>query len=77
MDIKHRIWNRCLNKNHSGSYSVCCDLIINRKKSIMNFYDKISFSLSRKQEKLINIVKFIRQNDTKGFQHLNAKEGDL
>ncbi len=77
MEIKHRIWNRCLNKNHSGSYSVCCDLFINRKDSIMKFYNKIGFSLTKKQEKLINIVKFIRQNDTKGFQYLNAKEGNL
>lgn len=55
-NIKHRIWNRSLNITPSGNYSVCCDLYINRKKSLLEFYEKIGFSLSCKQKKFIKLI---------------------
>ncbi|MBD3249847.1 hypothetical protein GF336_07405 [Candidatus Woesearchaeota archaeon] len=56
-DIEHRIWNRSLNKTHLGNYSLCCDIFINKKESLMKFYNKVGFDLGSKQEKLIKIIK--------------------
>lgn len=58
-NIKHRIWSRSLSKTSAGNYSLCCDLFINKKDSIIRFYKEIGFSLSNKQEKLIKLIKFM------------------
>jgi len=55
--IKNRLWSRSLNKTHLGNYSLCYDLFINKKDSLIKFYKEIGFSLSVKQEKLIKLIK--------------------
>ena len=54
--IEHRIWPRNLNKTHLGNYSLGFDIIINKNKSITQFYKKAGFILSKKQEKLKKII---------------------
>ncbi len=56
LGIEHRIFNRSLSKTHLGRYSLCFDLYINRKNSLIKFYKCVGFSLERKQNKLKNIV---------------------
>ena len=63
--IENRLWSRKLTKTDLGNYSVCHDLFINKNKSIIKFYKEIGFSLKKKQEKLIKIVKNINNNGFK------------
>lgn len=55
--IKHRTFGRCLTKTHLGRYSVCYDIYINRKESLNKFYKDIGYSLDRKQNKLLNLIR--------------------
>ena len=63
LNINHRIWSRSLNKTHLENYSLCCDLFINKKESILNFYKEIGFSLSYKQQKLVRLIKDMEAMD--------------
>ncbi|KYK27235.1 hypothetical protein AYK26_04200 [Euryarchaeota archaeon SM23-78] len=66
LSIKHRLWSRNLNKTPAGNYSLCCDLFINKKSSIIKFYKEVGFSLSSKQEKLIKLVNKLENKN--GFE---------
>jgi len=76
--IDNRIWGRSLNKTHKGNYSVCFDLFINKKDSILKFYKEIGFSLTNKQEKLIKLIdNRVIKDDLKTIQYTNKKNRSI
>lgn len=56
LGINNRLFGRYLTKTHRGRYSLCFDLFINQKDSLKKFYKEIGFSLSRKQQKLVQLI---------------------
>lgn len=75
LGIDNRFFGRCLTKTHSGRYSICFDMFINRKASLTKFYKQIGYSLDRKQQKLIHLVG--GDNAVKALQHPNKKEASI
>ncbi len=65
LGINNRLFGRYLTKTHLGRYSLCFDLFINQKDSLKKFYKEIGYSLSRKQDKLKNLVG--GEHDTTAF----------
>ena len=58
--IDSRFWKQSLNLTHLGKWSICCDVIINKKKSILQFARMIGFNIRKKKAKLNKIVKKLK-----------------
>jgi hypothetical protein len=56
LEIDHRIFGRSISLTHCGRYSLCFDLFINKRASLIKFYKYIGFSLRHKQLKLNKIM---------------------
>jgi DNA-binding Xre family transcriptional regulator len=56
-NIENKIFINSLTKTKKGHYSIKSSLLIQRKRDIINFYEKINFLTKEKQEKLEKYLK--------------------